>query len=90
MWILEKGNFQNGRTEEPEGSPDSRGSNVQTGPKGCIFLSPNTEKFQEVCEIPLGREPVRVVVPMIQSGSSPLTVYQINESTNNPTPTDKT
>ena len=75
--------FQNGGTEESERYLASRGPDVQTGPKRCIFYGSNRGQVEKVPQVPLGRKLVRVSVPLLWTGPSTQTVHQTNESPHN-------
>ena len=57
--------FQDGRVVPIKGNVVTRGQNVQDRPEGCILCNPPVSEIQEVCQIPVERPSIRVLLPLL-------------------------
>jgi len=73
--------FQNGGVVSSEGPSTTRGSDVQIGPKGCVFRSPSPPRFSEVCSISVGTKNLPIPLPMLWSSPSTKGLHKVDEDT---------
>ena len=62
--------FQDGRVVPIKGNVVTRGQNVQDRPEGCILCNPPVSEIQKVCQIPVERPSIRVLLPLLRAFSS--------------------
>ena len=62
--------FQDGRVVPIKGNVVTRGKNVQDRPEGCILCNPPVSEIQKVCQIPVERPSIRVLLPLLRAFSS--------------------
>ena len=72
--------LQDGRVIPIKGNVITRGQNVQDRPEGCILCNTLVSKTQEVCQIPVERPSIRVLLPLIRAFSSFSGFYQVIKS----------
>ena len=68
--------LQNGRTSYVEGIATPRGLYDQTRFKGCILFSTVKSPLTEICQIRMGRCPLRISMSMFRSQSCPTDFYK--------------
>ena len=62
--------IQDGRVVPIKGNVVTRGQNVQDRPEGCILCNPPVSEIQKVCQIPVERPSIRVLLPLLRAFSS--------------------
>ena len=72
--------FQDRRVVPIKGNIDSRGENVQDRPEGCILCNPSLSETQKVCQIPVERPSIRVLLPLFRAFSSSSGFYKAIKS----------
>ena len=72
--------FQDGRVVPIKGNVVTRGQNVQDRPEGCILCNPPVSEIQDVCQIPVGRPSIRVLLPLLWAFSSSSGFYKTIKS----------
>ena len=71
--------FQNGGAQLGKVHVERRRLHVQIRPQGCLFFSSSPQGITEICKIRMGREPLRIHVPLFWSRSSTSGVYKALE-----------
>jgi len=69
---------------DPEGCKrciTTEGLHGENRSKRCVFLNPTRPGVQEICEVPMGRQSLRIPMPDVRAGSSTENVYQVVENT---------
>ena len=72
--------IQDGRVVPIKGNVVTRGQNVQDRPEGCILCNPPVSEIQDVCQIPVGRPSIRVLLPLLWAFSSSSGFYKTIKS----------
>ena len=72
--------FQDGRVVPIKGNVVTRGQNVQDRPEGCILCNPPVSEIQKVCQIPVERPSIRVLLPLLRAFSSSSGFYKAIKS----------
>ena len=72
--------FQDGRVVPIKGNVVTRGQNVQDRPEGCISCNPLVSEIQKVCQIPVERPSIRVLLPLLRAFSSSSGFYNAIKS----------
>ena len=72
--------FQNGGPPSNERSLAGRGLHVQDRSSRCIFYNTNKSKVQEIPQVQMGVNTVRVSLPLLWTTPSISDIYKINES----------
>ena len=62
--------LQDERVVPIKGNVVIRGQNVQDRPEGCILCNPPVSEIQKVCQIPVERPSIRVLLPLLRAFSS--------------------
>ena len=71
--------FQDGRVVPIKGNVVTRGQNVQDRPE-CILCNPPVSEIQKVCQIPVERPSIRVLLPLLRAFSSSSGFYKAIKS----------
>ena len=72
--------LQDGRVVPIKGNVVTRGKNVQDRPEGCILCNPPVSEIQKVCQIPVERPSIRVLLPLLRAFSSSSGFYKAIKS----------
>ena len=72
--------LQDGRVASIKGNVVTRGQNVQDRPEGCIISNPPVSEIQKVCQIPVERPSIRVLLPLLRAFSSSSGLYKVIKS----------
>ena len=81
--------LQNGGHPFIEGSVEGERFHVQIGHEGCLLLRSVKQEFQKIYSISLGRELVRVLMPLFRFRTSPFNFHQANENSHSFTEKDQ-
>ena len=73
--------IQNGDFERGEKHSTSKRLHGKNRPEGCLFFNPIRSEIKKVCEISMGRNPVRISMPDVWAGSSTEVLHKNNEDT---------
>ena len=74
--------LQNGGFTFTEGPSSGRRFSLQDRFEGCLSVHPSGSSLQKVSEVSVGRHTVRVPMPLLRAGSSPLHFHQTSENPN--------
>ena len=74
--------FQNGGTAFDKRTPPKERLLIKTGSKGRLLLCSPKAELSKVCEIRMGRNPLRVPVSLLRVKSCPARFHKTNESAN--------
>ena len=74
--------LQDGRFALPEICVTKRGLHVLNRPERCILQCSSTQRFMKISTVSLGRELVRVPVPMLWFGTSSQNIHKIIKGSN--------
>ena len=72
--------FQDGRVVPIKGNVVTRGQNVQDRPEGCILCNVPVSEIQKVCQIPVERSSIQVLLPFLQAFSTSSSFYKAIKS----------
>ena len=72
--------IQDGRDVLIKRNAVTRGQNVQDRPEGCILSNPPVSESQEVCQIPVERPSIRILLPLLRAFSSSSGFYKTIKS----------
>jgi len=73
--------IQNGNSEGCEKHPSGGGLHGQNRPEGRLFCNTVASPIKEVCEIQLGRKPIRIPMPDVRIGTGSQVLYETTQST---------
>ena len=72
--------FQDGRVVPIKGNVVTRGQNVQDRPEGCILCNVPVSEIQKVCQIPVERSSIQVLLPFLRAFSTSSSFYKAIKS----------